>query len=549
MNKQARPLSLRSLWLLGCIALLILVTLFHLGNEVDSRGRARVELIVNELTALDLAINLEVLKLRQGQRLDYDGLVTASRNIDQKLSALQDEFSKLSLKTELSLANSRWLEKQNALDRFTRIHAVFNTSEYHFMNLAEVLGKKQSSPGLILTSQRLMAFLIKGGTNELPILVSALYQLDQDVVNWPAADRVPGKLLVMHASTMLENFRDLQGVSLQLLDSPFAGDVNHAYRHYAEAHADAIRVATYYRWGLAAFALLLVGLVLQTLTRLRNALSALGRSHELLDNIADNLGEGIVAFDGDSRLVFMNKRAEGLIGRLEADLTGQALNEVLFAGSVTDTSRELQVAIDGGERFNNEGWLDVKHGRLPVAFLGGPLPDVEGNSTGGYVLSLRDLSETRRTEARLHLAAHVFDSLAEAMVITDERGLIQSVNPAFSSITGFRESEALGHTPGELLQSGQHKPEFYAEMWRALHERGNWQGEVINRRKNGEDCAQWMTISSISDAAGKVNHYVSTFTDISQLKEAQAKIHNLAFFDQLNNGKLKPAQENSACLK
>ena len=160
MKKHAWPLSLRSLWLLGCIALLILVTLFHLGNEVDSRGRARVELIVNELTALDLAINLEVLKLRQGQRLDYDGLVVASRNIDQKLSALQDEFGKFSLKAELSMANSRWLEKKNGLDRFTRIHAVFNTSQYHFMNLAEVFGKKQSSPGLILTSQRLMAFLI-----------------------------------------------------------------------------------------------------------------------------------------------------------------------------------------------------------------------------------------------------------------------------------------------------------------------------------------------------------------------------------------------------
>lgn len=533
MKKHAWPLSLRSLWLLGCIALLILVTLFHLGNEVDSRGRARVELIVNELTALDLAINLEVLKLRQGQRLDYDGLVVASRNIDQKLSALQDEFGKFSLKAELSMANSRWLEKKNGLDRFTRIHAVFNTSQYHFMNLAEVFGKKQSSPGLILTSQRLMAFLINGGNNDLPILVSALYQLDQDIVHWPAADRVPGKLLVMHASTMLENFRDLQGVSQQLLESPFAGDVNVAYRHYAEAHADAIRVAAYYRWGLAAFALFLVGLVILTLARLRNALSALGRSHELLDNIADNLGEGIVAFDGDSRLVFMNQRAEGLIGRLEADLTGQTLNEVLFAESVTDTSRELQVAIDGGERFNNEGWLDVKHGRLPVAFLGGPLPDVEGNSAGGYVLSLRDLSETRRTEARLHLAAHVFDSLAEAMVITDERGLIQSVNPAFSSITGFRESEALGHSPGELLQSGQHKPEFYAEMWRALHERGNWQGEVINRRKNGELYTEWLSISALRDSDGGAKQYVGLFSDVSARKEAEAFIHHLAYHDPL----------------
>ena len=533
MKRPVRRLSLRSLWALGGIALLILATLFHFGNEVDSRGRARVELIVNELAALDLSINLETLKLRQGQRLDYDGLVNASHSIDQRLSTLQDEFGKLALKSELALVYSRWLEKQNALDRFKRFHAVFNTSQTHFMNLAEALSKKQSSPRLILTSQRLMAFLIKGGNNDLPLLVSALYQLDQDIADWPIADQVQGKLLVMHASTILANFRDLQSVSQQLLDSPFASDVNVAYRQYAGAHAAAIRVAATYRWGLAVFALFLVGLVIVTLARLRSTLSALGHSHELLDNIADNLGEGIVAFDGESRLVFMNKRAEGLIGRLEADLRGQPLSEVLFAGAASNTNRDLLSAIDAGERFNGEGWLDSKHGRLPVAFLGGPLPAVEGGSAGGYVLSLRDLSENRRTEARLHLAAHVFDSLAEAMVITDERGLIQSVNPAFSSITGFRESEALGHSPGQLLQSGQHKPEFYTAMWQSLRDRGNWQGEVINRRKNGELYTEWLSISALRDSDGGAKQYVGLFSDVSARKEAEAFIHHLAYHDPL----------------
>ena len=219
MKKSARRLSLQSLWLLGCFALLILVTLFHFGNEVDSRGRARVELIVNELAALDLSINLEVLKLRQGERLDYDGLVNASRSIDQRLGALQDEFGKLALNADLATANERWQEKQGALDRFKRIHAVFNTSQFHFMNLAEELSARNASPRLILPTQRLMAFLIKGGRNDLTGIVSTLYQLDQDIASWTATDQVPGKLMVMHASTILANVRDLQSVSQQLLDS------------------------------------------------------------------------------------------------------------------------------------------------------------------------------------------------------------------------------------------------------------------------------------------------------------------------------------------
>ena len=533
MKKPARLLSLPMLWMVGSSALLILATLFHLGNEVDSRGRARVELLVNELVALDLSINLEVLKLRQGQRLDYDGLTNASHDIEQRLKVLQDEFAKLTLAAELSAASSRWVEKLEAVDRFKRIHAVFNTSQFHFINLAEDLSRKQPSPRLILTSQRLMAFLMKGGNDTLPLLVGALYQLDQDVVGWPVADQLQGKMLVMHGSTILANFRDLQSVSQQLLDSPFSLELLAANRQYAEAHTQAVRIAAYYRWGLAAFALFLVALVVFTLDRLRATLHELERSHELLDNIADNLGEGIVAFDSDSRLSFINQRAEEMIGQAEDGLHGQTFAQVLFSDNLTDANASLMAAVAAGERFNGEGWLHAKTARLPVAFLGGSLPETEGGTAGGYVLSLRDLTETRRTEARLHLAAHVFESLAEAVVITDERGLIQSVNPAFSNITGFRESEALGRSPGELLHSGQHSAEFYGAMWQALHEKGSWQGEVINRRKNGELYTEWLSISALRDSNGGAQQYVGLFSDVSARKETEAFIHHLAYHDPL----------------
>lgn len=139
--------------------------------------------------------------------------------------------------------------------------------------------------------------------------------------------------------------------------------------------------------------------------------------------------------------------------------------------------------------------------------------------------------ERQRIEVELRIAAAIFES-NEGTVVTDAAGVILRVNRAFTAITGYTAAEAVGQTPA-LLKSGRHDADFYRAMWESIHRTGGWQGEIWDRRKNGEEYPKWLTISAVKDADGAVTHYVGTHSDITERKRAEEKIHDLAFFDQL----------------
>ncbi|MFN3884510.1 MAG: putative bifunctional diguanylate cyclase/phosphodiesterase, partial [Rhodocyclaceae bacterium] len=143
------------------------------------------------------------------------------------------------------------------------------------------------------------------------------------------------------------------------------------------------------------------------------------------------------------------------------------------------------------------------------------------------------VTKIMQAEEQLRITARVFDQAGEAIVITDPGSSIQTVNAAFTRITGYQPSEAIGKKVGDLLRSGRHSPDFYSAMWQALRETGFWQGEIWNKRKNGEIYPEWLTINRILDGAGEVEHYVAVFSDISQIKDSQRKAEYLATHDPL----------------
>jgi len=144
----------------------------------------------------------------------------------------------------------------------------------------------------------------------------------------------------------------------------------------------------------------------------------------------------------------------------------------------------------------------------------------------------RDITERHQMQEKLQLAATVFESTAEGVLITDTRQRINAVNRAFSEITGYSESEAIGETP-RLLASGLHDSAFYAAMWYQLTAEGHWQGEISNRRKNGEIYPSWLTISAVRNRDKFITHFVAVFADISSLKQAQARLDYQAHHDPL----------------
>ncbi|MEN5201719.1 EAL domain-containing protein [Pseudomonas wadenswilerensis] len=144
----------------------------------------------------------------------------------------------------------------------------------------------------------------------------------------------------------------------------------------------------------------------------------------------------------------------------------------------------------------------------------------------------RDITERHLMQEKLQLAATVFENTAEGVLITDTDQRISAVNRAFSEITGYSEFETLGQTP-RLLASGQHDSAFYVAMWHQLTAEGHWQGEIHNRRKNGEIYPSWLTISAVRNTERVITHFVAVFADISSLKHAQAKLDYQAHHDPL----------------
>lgn len=129
------------------------------------------------------------------------------------------------------------------------------------------------------------------------------------------------------------------------------------------------------------------------------------------------------------------------------------------------------------------------------------------------------------------IAAAAFES-SDGIVISDAGCMILKVNRAFSQITGYSAEEAVGHKTN-LLKSGRHEAAFYAAMWESILARGAWSGEIWNRRKDEEIYPHWLSITAVKGVAGEVTHYVATLTDITQRKEAEEEIRNLAFYDSL----------------
>ncbi len=143
-----------------------------------------------------------------------------------------------------------------------------------------------------------------------------------------------------------------------------------------------------------------------------------------------------------------------------------------------------------------------------------------------------DISERKQMEERLRLATKVFDNISDGVIFTDANGHIIVVNTAFSTITGYSESDAIGRTLAMLNSARQH-PFFHETLWSELMATGAWHGEIWNQRKNGEPYLTWLTITAVRDTTGLCTHYVGIFSDITLIRESQNKLDHLAHHDPL----------------
>ena len=148
--------------------------------------------------------------------------------------------------------------------------------------------------------------------------------------------------------------------------------------------------------------------------------------------------------------------------------------------------------------------------------------------------TISDISQRKQVEIEQQLASVVFTGISDGICITDRDTRILTVNDAFMRVTGYSAQEAIGRTPA-MLKSGKHGTAFYQGLWETLNKQDNWQGEITNRRKDGELVTEWLNISAVRDKAGSLTHYVGLFSDLSERQEAAERIQYLSSFDPLTD--------------
>jgi two-component system CheB/CheR fusion protein len=254
---------------------------------------------------------------------------------------------------------------------------------------------------------------------------------------------------------------------------------------------------------------------------------------QFVRNIIDNVPNMIGYWGRDLRCRYANNAysewfgipPEKIVGMLFRDLTG----EKLFAMNEVHIERAL-----AGEPQRFERTLVKVNGSVGH-IIGHYIPDVDADGeVRGFSIQASEVTVLKETEAKLKLAACVFENTLDGVLITDVNGTIISVNPGFTAITGYTPEDAVGKTP-RILQSNRHDQAFYIALWKAIENDGQWHGEVWNRRKGGELYLQRMTISMVRSEDGEPMRYVSVFSDITTFWRKDEQIKHLAFHDALTD--------------
>lgn len=269
--------------------------------------------------------------------------------------------------------------------------------------------------------------------------------------------------------------------------------------------------------------------------------------YALLRRVADNVPDMIWAKDLEKRYLFANKSfCEQLLNARDTD-EPIGKDDLFFAlrerarhpenplwhtfGEPCQETDEVTLRQSDTLQFDELGYAQGKP--LALAVRKAPLMGENGDIIG-VVGSARDVTTEREAQEKLQVSALVLANSSEALLLTDANNCIVDINPAFTLLTGYTLDEVIGKNP-RILRSGRHDADFYQAMWTRIQATGQWQGEVWNRKKNGEAFAEWLTINTLYHDDGSVHRRVGLFSDITDKKRSEELIWKQANFDQLTD--------------
>ncbi|BCG65765.1 MAG: hypothetical protein methR_P3621 [Methyloprofundus sp.] len=339
-------------------------------------------------------------------------------------------------------------------------------------------------------------------------------------------------MLAKHVHILLSKHLLLQQQNGQLLNTEIPQQTRKILDKYNQDFQKQVVLATKIRSFFYVACLGLMLIVVIVVTRLKLILSELHASEGLLRNVADNAPVMLWMSDQEDQLIFSNER-----WRQATDGVDQGDIFIDCVANVHPEDKErLRLVLRQQQHKKSETLLQfrVLDSSQDYRYWSANIIAryADSGKYQGLIGSSVDITEQKLLELDMQLAAQVFEHSLEGIVITNADNEIVQTNKAFSELTGYSRAEVLGKTPN-ILSSGLQDEAFYRSMWQTIHEQGIWQGEVYNRRKNGEIYPEWLSITTVKDTAQQITHYIAVFSDITEKKRAEQDIHLLAHFDAL----------------
>ncbi len=528
---------------MGALLALVMVAVYLLQRNVEVDAYSDRMVLLQEAGRLDARLDEDLQRVLSLQLLHYDTLMEttiALRENAERIAGpeqgLRGSIDAPGFDALLDDYQQAVGQKIQMLERIKSRVALLRNSLHYLPALLEQLTGESSHEQLGVEQGLLSALLeyhLFPGDENYRNLLDEIAELTLPVWEQEKAEFLDQVLLHLTLSVslrteideMVREYRTQQSPQLlQQLREVFSGNYQR-------------QTARFYNTSRLLFVLLFVlflgmGYLMLSLHRARRSSE---QTLQQLHDAVESISEPFVSFDAGDRLLLWNRKyaelypASAALLEVGTPFAELARLRVENGDYPEDELEELQLTKllehhSNTEKAEVETLADGRH----------YLVSNSRTSEGGIASVFVDITERLETEEQLGIAAAVFDTSSEGIVVTDHNNCILAVNPGFTQITGYRADEVVGKSPN-LLSSGRHDAEFYSEMWRSLYDNDIWEGEIWNRNKFGEVYAEWLSLTLVRDERGDVVQHIAVFSDITKRKQDEEKIRWQANYDAVTS--------------
>jgi diguanylate cyclase (GGDEF)-like protein/PAS domain S-box-containing protein len=533
--------SERRLSLAFALALLsmVVVAAFLLQRNVAVEAYSDRLALLHEAGRLDARMDEDMQRILSLQLLHYDTLVETVTLLQENTAqiastgrGLRGSVADGDFDAAITAYQQTVAYKVELLERIKWQVALLRNALQYLPGLLEEL-TLNSSPEQVTLERGLLSALMEynlfPGDENYQNLLAKVELLK--VPRWEAGQQELLNYLLLHLNNSVTLRGEIEALAREYRAQPGAQWLTQLRKTFSASYQ--AQSSRFYYTSLLLLLVLFVlflglGYLLLSLQRTRRAAE---RAWQQLHDALESISEAFVLFDPFDRLVLWNRKyaelypASGTLlakGASFADLARVRINNGEYPAE-SPAAQQLAQLLAHHRNIQQSEVETLGNGRHYLVS--------NSRTSGGGIASVYiDITERREAEEQLRIAAAVFETSSEGIVVTDHFNRIIAVNPGFTRITGYQPDEVVGQAPS-ILSSGRHGADYYREMWQALYEHNHWEGEIWNRNKRGATYPEWLSLTLVRDADGAVIEHIAVFSDISRRKQDEEKIRWQANYD------------------